>query len=87
MASKGARISQTKSRLVPEAPQSNIHAIEDDDMIKWLGRDCFVNTIINGPPGWQAKVRHYVCGSLGVELYLQNVMGHGVCSLSFFVHS
>ena len=61
MTSKGyAGVSWTTARLVPEALESNFHALEDDDMIKWLGRAAFVDTYINGTLGWQDKVRHCV---------------------------
>ena len=33
-----AEVSWTTAILVPEALESNFHALEDNDMIKWLGR-------------------------------------------------
>ena len=32
-----AEVSWTTAILVPEALESNFHALEDNDMIKWLG--------------------------------------------------
>jgi hypothetical protein len=65
MTSKGGvEVSWTTARLVPEALEANFHALEDDDMIKWLGRATFVDICINGPPGWQDKVRHCIMSFL-----------------------
>ena len=47
----------TTARLDPEALEHNFHALEDEDMIKWLGRATFVDTCINGTLGWQEKIR------------------------------
>ena len=47
----------TTALLVPEVLEYNFHALEDEDMIRWLGRERFVDTCINGNLGWQDKVR------------------------------
>jgi hypothetical protein len=46
----------TTAKLVPELLEYNLHVLEDEDMIRWLGRESFVHTCINGPLGWQDKV-------------------------------
>lgn len=49
--------------LVPEVLDHNFCALEDADMIRWLGREKFVDTCVNGTPGWQDNVRlciHYL---------------------------
>ena len=73
MTSKGyAEVSWTTTRLVPEVLESNFHALEDDDMIKWLGRATFVDTCINGGLGWQDKVRHWVLSFFGFSIVSSN---------------
>ena len=73
MTSKGyADVSWTNARLVPEALEANFHALEDDDMIKWLGREVFVDTCINGPPGWQDNVSHCVFSFFGFSIVSSN---------------
>lgn len=47
----------TTAKLVPELLEHNFHVLEDEDMIRWLGRETFVHTCINGPLGWQDKVQ------------------------------
>lgn len=50
-------LSWTTAKLVPELLDYNFHVLEDDDMIRWLGRETFVHTCINGTLGWQDKVK------------------------------
>ena len=49
-------LSWTSAKLVPEALEVNLHVLEDDRMISWLGRDKFVHLCIHGTSGWQTGV-------------------------------
>jgi hypothetical protein len=42
----------TTAKLVLEVLEFNFHALEDEDMIKWLGGKTFVDTCINVTLGW-----------------------------------
>jgi len=50
----------TTAMLVPEVLDHNFCALEDADMIRWLGREKFMDTCVNGTPGWQDNVRLYI---------------------------
>ena len=50
----------TTANLVPEALRANLHVLEDDRMISWLGRWKFVDLCIHGKSGWQDGVSSYV---------------------------
>ena len=46
----------TTANLVPEALRVDLHVLEDDRMISWLGRKKFVDLCIHGTSGWQDGV-------------------------------
>ena len=50
-----ARHSWTTTNLVSEALDVNLHILEDECMISWLGRGKFVE-LCNGTNGWQDGV-------------------------------
>lgn len=50
----------TTAMLLPELLDYNFHVLEDEDMIRWLGRETFVHTCINGTLDWQDKVKLHV---------------------------
>lgn len=84
MTSKGyAEVSWTSARLISEALESNFHALENDDMIKWLGKTTFVDTCINGTLGWQDKVRHCVFSLFGFSIVSSKF--YGSCSWFFLI--
>lgn len=39
------------AKLVPKILSYNLHVLEDEDIIKWLGRETLVETCINGSLG------------------------------------
>ena len=47
---------RTAARLLPEALAADWHVLEDEDMIKSLGREKFVELSVHGPQGWQPGV-------------------------------
>ena len=49
-------LSWTTAKLVPEALEVNLHVLEDERMIAWLGREKFVELCIHGTSGWQHGV-------------------------------
>jgi hypothetical protein len=66
----------TTAMIVPEVLHYNFHALEDEDMIRWLGREIFVDTCINGPLGWQDKVS--VCIYLIAPSSYHNINPHNI---------
>ena len=47
---------KTGAKLLPEALAADLHVLEDEDMIRSLGRDKFVQLSIHGSQGWQEGV-------------------------------
>ena len=44
-------------KLIPEALAADLHVLEDEDLIRSLGREKFVELCIHGSQGWQEGVR------------------------------
>ena len=53
-------LSWTTTILVPEALRANLHVLEDDRMVSWLGRRKFVELCIHGSSSWQDEVNSLV---------------------------
>jgi hypothetical protein len=47
------------AKLLPEVLAADLHVLEDEDMIKSLGRDKFVQLSIHDLQGWQQGVSTY----------------------------
>ena len=54
-APKSAR-NKLGAKLLPKAVAVDLHMLEDEDMIRSLGREKFVNLCINGSQGFQEGV-------------------------------
>ena len=46
----------TTTKLVPKTLVVDLHVLEDEEMIRSLGRDKFVQLSIHGSKGWQQRV-------------------------------
>ena len=46
--------------LVPETLRANLHVLEDDRIVSWLGRRKFVELCIHDSSGWQDEVNSLV---------------------------
>ena len=55
---KPYKVSKKRSgaKLLPKALAVNLHVLEDEDMIRALGRDKFVQLSMHGSQGWQQGV-------------------------------
>src|ERR1700737_574965 len=72
----------TTANLVPEALRANLHVLEDDRMISWLGRRKFVDLCIHGKRGWQEGVSSFC---LPLPLYILFFFGlKFLCPSEFF---
>ena len=59
--------------LVPDALYAQLHVLEDDRMISWLGRDKFVDLSIHGTNGWQYRGK-CPCVSSYIFLFLNSLL-------------
>ena len=69
----------TTANLLPEALAVDLHVLEDEIMIRSLGRDKFVQLSINGSQGWQHGV------SAPSQYILVSLLSPHVCIFVFFV--